>query len=77
MREKICCLYTSGLYTPKVVHFIEKGRSMCCKNSLTRSTLNSGGEHRAGAGAFLRIKYCVFMNKALTVKIREENTGTM
>lgn len=24
VREKICFLYTSGLYTPKVVHFIKE-----------------------------------------------------
>lgn len=75
--KDLCFLYTFGLYTPKVVHFIEEGGSICCENCLSQNTLNSGGKYRAGAGALLRIKYCVFMNKALKVKIREENTATM
>lgn len=68
-------LHTFGLHVPQVARFIERSR-ICCGNCLTWSTLNSGGEHRAGAPALLIIKYCAFMNKALTVTIREENTAT-
>lgn len=74
VRERIFFLYAFGLHTPKIVHYV--GEVFVMK-SLTQSTPNSGGEYRAGAGALLRIKYCVFTNKAPTVKIREETTAPM
>lgn len=44
-------LISFGLYALTAVRFVE-GSSICCENCLTRSMLNSGGEYRAGAGAF-------------------------